>query len=163
MDDARVPVSIDLNGAIVTDTVPAHQVLADFLRSRGIASVRVSCDQGVCGACTVLVDGVPTASCATFVFQVDDRAVRTVEGLAGSDELHPVQQAFVDRFAFQCGYCTPGMVLTAVALLDREPEPSPERIRQWMSGNVCRCTGYTPIVDAVLDAASRHQDSRGRS
>lgn len=162
MSDQRASVSIDLNGGTVTELAPVNQMLADFLRGRGIASVRISCDQGVCGACTVLVDGQPTASCATFAFQADGCDVLTVEGLGGRD-LHPVQQAFVDRFALQCGYCTPGMVLTAVALLEQEPEPTPEVVRGWMAGNVCRCTGYAAIVDAVLDSACRHHDSRGRS
>lgn len=156
-------VSFTLNGDAVTAMVPAHSIVADFLQDHGAMSVRVSCDQGVCGACTVLVDGQPTASCATFVFQIDGRKVVTVEGIAGNDALHPVQRAFVDRFALQCGYCTPGMVLTAVALLEREPDPSPELVRRWMAGNICRCTGYAAIVEAVRDAAHERLGSWGRS
>ncbi|MPY99399.1 MAG: 2Fe-2S iron-sulfur cluster binding domain-containing protein [Actinophytocola sp.] len=156
-------VSFNLNGRTVQETVPAQQVLADFLIERGVAGVRVSCDQGVCGACTALVDGCPIATCAAFVFQVDGCDVVTVEGLSDSDDLHPMQRSFVDRFAMQCGYCTPGMVLTAVALLNRKPDPSPDDVRRWLAGNVCRCTGYASIVDAVLDAARRRHDLRERT
>lgn len=160
---AEVPVAVTVNGDAVATRVPAQQVLADFLADHGVCSVRISCDQGVCGACTVLVDGRPTASCATFVFQVDGCEVVTSEGLGDSDDLDPVQQAFVDNFALQCGYCTSGMVLTAAALLEGESDPSPEVVRRWMAGNVCRCTGYESIVAAVTDAAHRRQRTRERS
>jgi aerobic-type carbon monoxide dehydrogenase small subunit (CoxS/CutS family) len=130
------------------------ELLRDTLDHKGTKS---SCELQVCGACTVLVDGAPVSSCCTLAVDVADRAVTTIEGLASDAGLHPVQQAFVDEFAMQCGYCTPGMVLSAVAFLDEEAgQPTDgrdQRLREFMNGNYCRCTGYEAIVRAILRAA----------
>lgn len=148
-----VAVAVTVNGRLVEQEVRPNVVLADLLAGLGLGSVRVSCDQNVCGACTVLVDGEPTASCSTFAFQVDGRVVETLESLTGEDGLHPIQRAFIENYAFQCGFCTPGMIMTCKALLDREPHPDEGRIRGWMAGNICRCTGYGTIVAAITSAA----------
>ncbi|MGC9311614.1 MAG: (2Fe-2S)-binding protein [Sediminispirochaetaceae bacterium] len=131
--------------------------LIDYLREEiGLTGVKNGCGTGVCGACTVLVDGVPRRSCMTAVDSVKGKEIVTIEGLENSDgSLHPVQQAFLDAGAVQCGFCTPGMVLTALAFLRKNPDPSREQIRQAMSANLCRCTGYQQIVDAVELAADR--------
>jgi carbon-monoxide dehydrogenase small subunit len=152
-----IALTFQLNGRTETQTVPTNLTLTELLRDRfGLKSVKFSCSRGVCGVCTVLVDGLPTASCAMFAFQVDGSEVVTVEGLRPNDQgLHPIQSAFVENGGFQCGYCTPGMILVAKALLDQHPEPSRETVVEWLSSNVCRCTGYGPIIDSVMDAAER--------
>lgn len=155
MSTEGIPVRVTLNGVAITIEVAPNAVLADVLAESGLSSVRVSCDQNVCGACTVLVDGQPTASCSTFAFQVDGRAVETVEGIAQPNELHSLQKAFVENYAFQCGFCTPGMLMACKALLDHSPHPTPHEIRHWLRGNICRCTGYGTIVAAVESAAGR--------
>jgi carbon-monoxide dehydrogenase small subunit len=136
------------------DVEPRH-TLADVLRERcGRTGTHVGCEHGVCGACTVLVDDEPVRSCLMFAVQAEGSAIRTVEGLAGEDgTLHPLQQAFLDRHGLQCGFCTPGMLMTAVHLLDRCPGADRDTIREEMSGNICRCTGYAGIVDAIEAAA----------
>ncbi len=145
-----------LNGAPQQREVPVQRTLHELLHDDlGLAGTRLACGAGVCGACVSLVNGEPRASCATFAFQVQGCDVTSVEGLARDGVLHPLQQAFIDHGAFQCGYCTSGMLLLAKALLDREPRPSRERITEWLSSNVCRCTGYAQIIDAVQDAAAR--------
>jgi len=152
-----VAVRVAVNGTAHAVEVPAHLMLADLLRDRlGLTGTRVACDQAVCGACTVLVDGAPVAACSTFAFQVDGRSVLTIEGLGGPDgRLDPVQQAFVERSAFQCGYCTSGMILLTKALLAADPRPDRATIVRWLGANVCRCTGYQMIVEAIEDAARR--------
>ena len=149
-----VDLTVTVNGREIEQQVSPHLVLADLLAGLGFGSVRVSCDQNVCGACTVLVDGEPVASCSTFAFQVDGRVVQTVESLADERELHPIQRAFVENYAFQCGFCTPGMIMTCKALLDRHPHPDEGEIRRWMVGNICRCTGYGTIVAAIKAAGA---------
>jgi carbon-monoxide dehydrogenase small subunit len=149
-----VDLTVTINGREIEQRVSPRLVLADLLAGMGIGSVRVSCDQNVCGACTVLLDGVPAASCSTFAFQVDGRVVETVESLADDQGLHPIQQAFVENYAFQCGFCTPGMVMTCKALLDQDPHPDEDEIRRWMAGNICRCTGYGTIVAAIKAAGA---------
>ncbi|ODT98812.1 MAG: 4-hydroxybenzoyl-CoA reductase subunit gamma [Pseudonocardia sp. SCN 72-86] len=136
------------------DVEPRH-TLADVLREQcGRTGTHVGCEHGVCGACTVLVDDEPVRSCLMFAVQASGCAVRTVEGLEAEDgTLHPLQQAFVDRHGLQCGFCTPGMLMTALHLLDTHEQPDRETIREEMSGNICRCTGYAGIVDAIEDAA----------
>ncbi len=130
-------------------------LLIELLRGLGLVGTKLSCDMQVCGACTVLLAGRPVSSCTTLAIEADGRPVQTIEGLADGAKLHPVQEAFIERFAFQCGYCTPGMIVSAKALLDARPAPDAAEVRHWMEGNICRCTGYQTIVDAVLDAAER--------
>ena len=144
MSEAQSTVCLrfSLNGALVEREVPVQRTLADLLHDDlGLIGTKLGCSRGVCGACVNLIDGQPRASCSTFAFEVQGCAVTSIEGLMSPQgDLHPVQQAFIDAGAFQCGYCTAGMVLLTLALLDREPEPSRETIVEWISSNVCRCT-----------------------
>jgi aerobic carbon-monoxide dehydrogenase small subunit len=147
-------ISLNVNGRIHRISVPPRRVLADLLREDlQLLGCKIACDQGVCGACTVLVDDVPVTACATFAFEVDGRAVTTIEGLADGGAFDPVQRAFLEHGAFQCGFCTPGMILSVKALLARHPEPDETLIRQWLNANICRCTGYQMIIEAVRAAA----------
>src|SRR5881398_986537 len=135
-------VRLVVNGAPRQARVPARRLLSDFLRhDLGCTGTHVGCEHGVCGACTVLLDGEPVRSCLLFAVQADGARVGTVEGLA-HDGLHPIQEAFHDHFALQCGYCTPGMLMTVHDLLQRSPSPTREEIRKALAGNICRCTGY---------------------
>jgi carbon-monoxide dehydrogenase small subunit len=154
-----ISVCVTLNGVARQFQVAPNDVLADVLRERcGLTGCKVGCDQGVCGACTVLVNGRPVAACATFMFAVDGADITTIEGLAPGSSLHRVQEAFVTCGAFQCGFCTPGMILSIVALLDEEPHPDEHTIRRWLDGNLCRCTAYRPIVEAVHTASMREPE-----
>jgi aerobic-type carbon monoxide dehydrogenase small subunit (CoxS/CutS family) len=147
-------ISGTINGREQTLEVDNATLLLDLLRDLGLTGAKPSCEMEVCGACTVQLDGLPVSACTTLAIELDGRAVETVEGLGVSEEtLHPVQQAFIERSAFQCGFCTPGMVMTAKALLEENPAPSRDEVVHWLEGSICRCTGYEPIVDAVLDAA----------
>jgi carbon-monoxide dehydrogenase small subunit len=147
--------SFSVNGDHHELEVEARELLLDVLRQRlGLTSVHAACEQGSCGACTVLVDGSAVRSCLLFAIQLSGRQVRTVEGLVGDGEMHPIQQAFSEHHALQCGFCTPAMVLSALDLLERNPTPTRHEIEHALSGNICRCTGYTSIVDAVEAAAS---------
>jgi aerobic-type carbon monoxide dehydrogenase small subunit (CoxS/CutS family) len=146
-------IRLQLNGGDRRLEVEDQMLLIELVRSLGLVGTKLSCDTQVCGACTVLLDGRPVSSCTTLAIEADGKPVETIEGLADGTKLHPLQEAFIDRFAFQCGYCTPGMIVSAKALLDARPDPKPAEIRHWMEGNICRCTGYQTIVDAVLDAA----------
>ena len=158
--DPRFDLSFTLNGARVETATTTATTLADLLRDRRDGrGTRLACERAVCGACTVLIDDVPRASCSVFAFEVAGSAVRTVEGLAGDGELSPVQAAFADNSAFQCGYCTAGMILLAEALLARNPDPDDATIRDWISSNICRCTGYSLILEAVRDAARRTRET----
>lgn len=141
----------------------AQETLAEVLRNRlNLTGTKVSCEVQVCGACTVLVDGLPVSACTTLAYEVRNRSVLTVEGLAGTDgSLHPIQQAFIDEFAFQCGFCTPGMIMATKALLDENPDPTDDEIVHHMDGNICRCTGYLPILKAIR-RASRSLKERGK-
>ena len=161
MSDDLFNVTFWLNGSETSFHVRSEEMLIDVLRERaGLTGTKLSCDIGACGACTVLVDGKPSASCATFAWQVADREIKTVEGLSSGDgDLDPVQAAFIDHSSFQCGYCTPGMIMLARALLDENPNPDRDEVRQWMSANICRCTGYEMIIEAVQDAAERNRSS----
>jgi carbon-monoxide dehydrogenase small subunit len=148
-----VSISLTLNGKTHDLAVAPNIVLADLLRDRfGLNGCKIGCDEGVCGACTVLIDGTPVAGCAAFAFAVDGRSVTTIEGLGAAGVLDRVQAAFLATGAFQCGFCTSGMILSIVALLAREPDPDDETIRDWLGGNLCRCTGYRQIVDAIRHA-----------
>ena len=151
-----VVIGFGLNGHAVEVLVPVRLTVAELLRDRlGLTGTKVSCEMQVCGACTVLVDGNPVSSCATLACDLDGTEVLTVEGLSRSRDLHPVQQAFVEANALQCGYCTPGFIMMAVALLDANPAADRDDVREWMDGNLCRCTGYAPIETAVMVAADR--------
>jgi aerobic carbon-monoxide dehydrogenase small subunit len=150
-------VRLTVNGAeqAADDVWPGESLLV-LLRDRlGLAGAKNACEQGECGSCTVFLDGQPVCSCLVAAGQAADREVTTVEGLAGSGGLHPVQQAFVDAGAVQCGFCTPGLVVAAADLLARVPDPSDLEIREALAGNLCRCTGYEKILDAVRLAADR--------
>ena len=147
--------SFQLNGRPTEVECEAQETLAELLRDRlNLTGTKISCEVQVCGSCTVLVDGLPVSSCTLLAYEVRGREVVTIEGLARSDgTLHPIQQAFIDEFAFQCGFCTPGMILSAKALLDENPKPSRDEIIHYMDGNICRCTGYVSIVAAIQRAA----------
>jgi carbon-monoxide dehydrogenase small subunit len=135
-------------------------MLVDCLRyDLGLTGTKEGCSVGVCGACTVLVDGQMVASCITLAVTADGADITTVEGLAKDGKLHPVQQAFIDHGGFQCGICTPGQVITAKALLDLNPDPTEEEIKDWMMGNLCRCTGYYGILESVKNAARTSQEA----
>ncbi len=158
--DPRFDLSFTLNGAPVDTATTTSTTLADLLRERRDGrGTRLACERAVCGACTVLVDDVPRASCSVFAFEVEGRDVRTVEGLSDGGELSPVQAAFADNSAFQCGFCTAGMILLTEALLARDPDPDNATIRDWISSNICRCTGYSLILEAVRDAARRKREA----
>lgn len=143
-------VAFTLNGRTREVEVPASQTLLQTLRDTlGNFDAKEGCDEGVCGACTVLLDGRPVSSCLVLTPTARARAVVTLRGLGGHGDLHPLQQAFLDHGAVQCGFCTPGMLLTALAFLERRPQPDREEIREALAGNLCRCTGYAKILDAV--------------
>ncbi|HEY9483863.1 MAG TPA: (2Fe-2S)-binding protein [Micromonosporaceae bacterium] len=148
-------VSITVDGVRYEDTVEPRTLLVHYLRDNlGKVGTVVGCDTSNCGACTVLLNGRSVKSCTVLAVQADGQDVTTIEGLAVGGELHPVQQAFHDRHALQCGFCTPGMIMAAVSLLADEPNPSGEQIREGIEGNLCRCTGYQNIVRAIGDAAA---------
>ncbi len=146
-------ITLDINGRRETVTIPAHRTLLEALRAIGHVEVKSGCEKGDCGACAVLVDGVAVDSCLTLAWTVEGRAITTVTGLGSVDALHPLQQAFAETGAAQCGYCTPGLIIAAQSLLNDDADPDEDDIRLALSGNLCRCTGYTKIVDAVVDAA----------
>jgi carbon-monoxide dehydrogenase small subunit len=147
-------VRFQLNGEQLETSVPAERLLIDLLRDDlGATGTKLGCGVGVCGACTVLVDGRPMSSCLLLAVQVDSCEVRTVEGLATGGEPTPLQEAFIRHGGFQCGICTAGQLLAATALLEQRPDPTEAEIREWMMGNLCRCTGYYQIVEAVQAAA----------
>ena len=150
------PIALTVNGQRVDRTVESRLLLSDFLRhDLGLTGTHVGCEHGVCGACTVLVDGEAVRSCLMFAAQADGCRVETVEHLAGETALHPLQQAFHQAHALQCGFCTPGILMTLVPFLRDHPTPSEDEIREALSGNLCRCTGYANIVTAVKLAAGR--------
>ncbi len=147
-------ITLRLNGNSVTAAVEARTLLVDLLRERlGLTGTHVGCDTSQCGACTVHVNGRSVKSCTMFAVEADGGEVTTIEGLATDDEMHPMQKAFHESHALQCGFCTPGMVMSAVDLVRRKPDASEKEIREWLEGNLCRCTGYHNIVKAVQAAA----------
>ena len=153
MSDVHL-IAVTVNGARHEVAVEARRTLADVLRhDLGYTGTHLGCEHGICGACTVLVDGEPTRACLMFGVQADDTRVETVEGLADGDALNPLQQAFTDHHALQCGFCTPGFLMLATALLRENPSPSDDEIREAMASNICRCTGYASILQAVRAAA----------
>ncbi|MEW2357214.1 (2Fe-2S)-binding protein [Spirillospora sp. NPDC029432] len=150
----RITIAFEVDGRPREEEIAPSTVLADLLRDRyAMTGVKTSCERGVCGACTTLIDGVPAASCSVFAFSVDGGTVETIAGQGAPGAPGPVQRAFAECGGFQCGYCTPGMIMLATALLRAHPDPDDERIRSWISSNVCRCTGYQMIIDSVRRAA----------
>jgi len=160
----KTRISLTINGETRDLMVPVHKTLLEVLREDlGLIGTKHGCELGECGTCTVLIDGAPALSCLALPADLDGPAITTVEGLACGAELHPLQQAFAELGAAQCGYCTPGILLTAQALLADEHQPSRQRIREALAGNLCRCTGYTKILDAVELAALRMTQTGGRA
>lgn len=152
MQELRIRVKV--NGAVYERRVQPRWLLSDFLREDlGLKGVRVACEHGVCGACTIMVGGRTARACLMFAFQADGEEILTVEGLAKDGTLHPIQQAFWEHHALQCGYCTPGMLVAAYELLQHNPHPTEAHVRHGIAGNICRCTGYVNIVKAILAAA----------
>jgi carbon-monoxide dehydrogenase small subunit len=164
MTDTRT-IAVTVNGSRHDLEVETRLTLVDFLRHHiGLTGTHVGCEHGVCGACTVLIDGQSIRSCLMLAVQADGAVVTTVEGMAGDDgRLHPLQQAFHDNHGLQCGFCTPGVLMTLLEYLQHNPAPSEAEVREALSGNLCRCTGYQGIVAAALDAAGRMRQDRGRT
>ena len=155
------PISLTVNGRPVTADVEPRKLLVDFLREDlGLVGAHIGCEQGVCGTCTVLLNGASIRSCITFAVQADGAEVSTVEGLAGHGELHPLQDEFSEKQGLQCGYCTPGMLMRACEILAQNPDPTPTQVREAIASNLCRCTGYQFIAEAVLAAAARMRESK---
>ena len=147
--------SFTVNGDPVEIVCKDNMTLLDLLRDKlGLTGTKKGCEQGECGACTVLLDGLPVNSCCTLAVECEGREVVTIEGIAQGDKLHPIQRQFIEKWAMQCGYCTPGMIMSAKALLDHNPHPTELEIREAIEGNLCRCTGYAKIVEAIQAAAA---------
>ena len=156
VEGQSIPISLNVNGTLHEIEVEPHELLLDVIRDRlGLTGAKRSCDVQVCGACTLLLDGRPVSSCTLLAFEARDREVLTIEGLAQNGKLHPLQDAFIEYGGFQCGFCTPGMILTAKTLLDENPAPTEEEIIHFMQGNLCRCTGYKKIIESILAAAKK--------
>ena len=155
--------SCEVNGRPVELEIEPQETLAEVLRNRcQLTGVKISCEVQVCGSCTTLVDGQPVSACTFLAYEARNRRVTTIEGLSDGERLHPMQRAFIEEFAFQCGFCTPGMILSATALLQENPDPTDAEIVSYMDGNLCRCTGYLPIVKAIHRAAILLQEDRTR-
>ena len=160
MNTAEVRCTI--NGRAIDATVPVRATAVEMLRDQlGLHGTKVSCELQVCGVCTILVDGQPVSSCSMLAVDLDGRRVDTIEGMQRGGELHPLQIAFWEHNAFQCGFCTPGFLMMAKALLEETPDATPEQVRDWLDGNLCRCTGYRPIEEAVLSVASARREGPG--
>lgn len=152
-----MPISFSLNGEAIAIEVPTHTLLVDLIRNYiGLKGTKRSCDMEVCGACTVLLDGAPISSCTTLAVDIDRRKVTTIEGVTPAGGLSRIQKAFVLHGALQCGFCTPGFIMAVTALLEGNPHPTDEEIRHYLHGNLCRCTGYTKIFEAVKSLAQEH-------
>jgi carbon-monoxide dehydrogenase small subunit len=150
----KATTTLDINGRVYAIKVEPRRTLADAIREDcGQTGTHIGCEHGICGACTVIVNGEPVRSCLMFAVQADGKKIRTVEGLAQGDKLHPMQQAFMDHHGLQCGFCTPGFLMLAVGVLEREPDISDENLIDVLSSNLCRCTGYQNIIKAVRAAA----------
>lgn len=151
---SKQAIKVTVNGRAYERLIEVRMTLADFIRQElDLTGTHLGCEHGVCGACTVLFNGEAVRSCLVLAVQADGADLHTVESLADGDELHPLQRAFQDKHALQCGFCTPGFLMTARAFLEEKPLPTREEVREAISGNICRCTGYQPIVDAILQAA----------
>ena len=157
MDNMQSIISLKVNGEGHTLAVHNNWTLLSVLRDKlGLTGVKEGCGKGECGACTVIMDGESVLSCLTLAIEANGREITTIEGLAKNGQLHPLQQAFIDEGAIQCGFCTPGMILMSKALLDKNPNPTREEIKTGINGNICRCTGYTKIVNAIEAVANRN-------
>lgn len=164
MPESTYPLNVTVNGQMQSAHVTARLLLSDFIRHElGLHGTHVACEQGACGACTVLINGQLARSCVTLALQVQGDDVRTIESLTVGDELHPVQESFRRCHGLQCGFCTPGFVLATEALLLENPDPTEDEIREYLSGNICRCTGYVGIVEAVKQAALKASAAEGDS
>ena len=149
-------INLEVNGKKISKEVPDHTILSNFLRDHlNLTGTHVGCDTSQCGACVIHVDGKSIKSCSTLAVDVNNSKITTIEGLAKNGEMHPMQEAFKKMHGLQCGFCTPGMVMSAVDLLQTKKNPSEQEIREWLEGNICRCTGYQNIVAAVKEAASK--------
>ena len=147
-------IQVTVNGQVYRRTAEVRMTLADFLRGElGLTGTHLGCEHGVCGACTILVNGDAVRSCLMLAVQADGADLMTVEGLAGDQELHPLQRAFQENHALQCGFCTPGILMTAYSFLRDTPDPDESQVREGISGNICRCTGYAPIIQAILQVS----------
>lgn len=155
-------ITLTINGRDERAGLPPHRTLLEALRDLGHVEVKCGCEKGDCGACAVLVDGIAVDSCLTLAWMVEGREITTVAGLGERDAPHPLHKAFTDGGGVQCGYCTPGMIMAAKSMIDRNPEPSEEDIRIGLSGNLCRCTGYTKIFEAVEEAAAEMRGAGGK-
>ncbi|MDQ7819059.1 MAG: (2Fe-2S)-binding protein [Armatimonadota bacterium] len=159
---SRQDVAVRINGTVYQAEVDVRTTLADFIRGHaGLTGTHLGCEHGVCGACTVLLNGEPVRSCLMLAVQADGAEVTTVEALGTPERLHPLQEAFREHHGLQCGFCTPGFLMTALAFLQENPRPTTEEIRQAIAGNLCRCTGYQGIVAAIADAARRMRGESG--
>lgn len=157
-------VKVTVNGRDFERPAEARMTLADFLRQElNLTGTHLGCEHGVCGACTILLNDEAVRSCLMFAVQADGARIQTVEGLADGTELHPLQRAFQDQHALQCGFCTPGFLMTAAAFLEENPAPTRAEVREAISGNLCRCTGYQPIIDAILQAAEVNRTGKRQS
>jgi carbon-monoxide dehydrogenase small subunit len=155
-------IELNVNGEHYEVAVEPQRTLLEVLREKlGLTGTKKACDEGQCGSCTVLMDGKPVSSCLVLALEAQGKDILTIEGLSTGGQLHPLQQAFVDLGAIQCGYCTPGMILAGKALLDENPSPTEDEVRGAISGNLCRCTGYAKIVEAILSASKVLQEAQG--
>jgi carbon-monoxide dehydrogenase small subunit len=151
-----IPLQFRLNGRDCRAEVRANELLIDFIRDRlALTGAKRSCDIEICGACTVILNGKAVSSCSILAYEVDGKELVTIEGLAEGSKLHPLQEAFIERGGFQCGFCTPGMILLAKTLLDENPDPSRKQVQSYMDANICRCTGYQMIIESILLAAEK--------
>ena len=152
--DALYPIKVTVNGQPHEVQIPARRTLVDLLRyDLDMTGTKETCSVGVCGACTVLIDSEIAASCITLAVQVDGAHITTIEGVANGEALHPIQQSFIDHGGFQCGICTSGQIVAAKSLLDNNPSPTEDQVKEWMMGNLCRCTGYYQIMETIMKAA----------
>jgi carbon-monoxide dehydrogenase small subunit len=157
MEARTYPLAMTVNGRSVTVEINADELLVDVLRDRlGLIGTKVGCNEGECGACTVIMDGNPVLSCLIPALRAQGRQITTIEGLSDGETLHPLQQAFVEHGAVQCGYCIPGFIISAKALLDVNPNPTREEIKEAIAGNLCRCTGYVKIIEAIEAVADQN-------
>jgi carbon-monoxide dehydrogenase small subunit len=156
-------IRVNVNGKVHSARVESRRLLSDFLRDDlGLTGVHVGCEHGICGTCTIIFNGELSRSCLFFAVQADGATILTLEGLERNGKIHPIQQAFIEKNAFQCGFCTPGMIMTSYALLKEIPHPSDDEIKEYISGNLCRCTGYVNIIEAIHSAASKEPQEIGR-